>query len=186
MERATVQRVLNQGKDMGADNPAITGGDPLTLEPDYLENMIRHATNMGLETWVFTNAQSLVQKTAELLVRWGVRRIVTSLYGRSPKVHDEFTGVSGSHERTPAGIRSAGNAGLQVIVATVVTRRTLEEVKALSDLPAIYGVDGIQFSSPVPTGRAKDMTDSDLSKEAAIMRGFVLLRKGLSCRLQIR
>ena len=165
MDPATAARVLRQAKDMGAEHLEITGGDPLTLEPDCLESIIRYAADIGLETWVFTNAQLLGQRTAELLARRGVRRIVTSLYGRSPGVHDEFTGLSGSHDRTLAGIRTAKNAGIQVIVATVVTRRTLEDVLDMPDLLENYGVDGVQFSSPVPTGRAMDMADGDLLSE---------------------
>jgi len=172
MDRTTVTRVLKQAKDMGAENLEITGGDPLTLKPDYLESIVQDATNIGLETWVFTNAQLLGQTTAERLARAGVRRIVTSLYGRSPAVHDAFTGVSASHDRTLAGIRSAKDAGIQVIVATVVTSRTLEDVLDLPDLLERHGVDGIQFSTPVPTGRAKDMTNRDLLSEGDMDRAI--------------
>jgi len=159
MDRTTVKRVLMQGKDMGAGELEITGGDPLTLDIDYLDGVIRYASSIGLSTSIFTNAQRLGPRTAPRLEQAGVRRIVISLYGRSSSVHDAFTGTPGSHARTLEGIRSVKKAGMQVIVATVVTGHTLEDVLKLADLLHRYAVDGIQFSAPVPTGRARDMAN---------------------------
>ena len=177
MDRTTVMRVLMQGKDLGAEALEITGGDPLTLDVDYLEAIIRYASSIGLRTSVFTNAQRLDQRTAEVLAQAGVRHIVTSLYGRSPSVHDGFTGVPGSHDRTLEGIRSAKKTGIQVIVATVVTGHTLEDVLELPDLLNRYAVDGIQFSSPVPTGRARDMANGYRLSEDGMERAITKIEQ---------
>jgi len=163
---------------MGISRLELTGGDPLLLDRNLILAAVEEGADAGMHVALLTNGQHLTREYAEALKAAGLGRMETSLYGASGDVHDWFTGCSGSYGRTLDGIEAARGARLPLVVSTVVTRRNLEDVLSLPELLQPLGVDGIQLSCPVPSGRSRrsmqphllteqEMTDAIEAVEAA-------------------
>jgi len=180
MDLIRIKEVISQGIDMGVQSLEITGGDPLTLEREFLLEIVRYATEMGLKTSLLTNGQLLLEEYAQRLKKAGVNQIETSLYGTTAQVHDWFTRVSGSFDRTLMGIKFAKDAGIKVIVNTVVTRHNLKEIELLPQVLNGYDVDGIKISCIVPSGRGMKLTSIYSLNEEEMEKAIEKIEKGFS------
>jgi len=74
------QNALSDAKLVGIETVRLYGGEPL-LHP-HLPDMVRHATSLGLSTYVTTNGILLRQKI-DSLYRAGLRSITIGFYGTS-------------------------------------------------------------------------------------------------------
>ena len=103
------------------------GGEP-TLYPD-LEGVVREAKHLGF--WVSLKTHGVLS-SRRLHALWeaGLNRIVVSLHGLA-KVHDSFTGVSKSFEKTMAIVEDALALGIQVEVSITVTAVNRNEIVPL-------------------------------------------------------
>ena len=127
MSRETLSRVLNEAASLGVMKLGLTGGEP-TLYPD-LEGVIREAKHLGF--WVSLKTHGVLS-SRRLHALWeaGLNRIVVSLHGLA-KVHDSFTGVSKSFEKTMAIVEDALALGIQVEVSITVTAVNRNEIVPL-------------------------------------------------------
>ena len=155
----TIHRVISQGRDSGLKSLELTGGDPLILDKEFVLEVVRDASTAGLQTSILTNGQFLMEEYANCLKSAGLDRVEISLYGATAKVHDWFTGLSGSYQRTLDGIKAARAAKLSIVVSTAITRRNLEDILLLPQVIHDYGVDGIQLSSLISSGRCHGSMD---------------------------
>ena len=127
MSRETLSRVLDEAASLGVMKLGLTGGEP-TLYPD-LEGVIREAKHLGF--WVSLKTHGVLS-SRRLHALWeaGLNRIVVSLHGLA-KVHDSFTGVSKSFEKTMAIVEDALALGIQVEVSITVTAVNRNEIVPL-------------------------------------------------------
>jgi len=117
-------------------------------------------------TALATNALVLAQrKKAEEFKKAGLQFAQISLDGSKPETHDFFRGVPGSFEKTVRGIKNCVAEDMFVEVATTATRYNVNEVPALIDLTAKLGADWFMLYNFIPTGRGKDIVDSDLTPD---------------------
>jgi len=118
-----VKELSRQADEMGLAQIVITGGEPLIF-PDFDE--VVKAINPQ-KFWIVsdTNGWFLDEKRAKHLKSIGVDKIQLSLDSFNAKEHDEFRRRSGSHERCLRAIDAALNAGLNLIIQTVVTKQRI-------------------------------------------------------------
>ncbi len=106
----------------------FTGGDPLK-RPDIYE-LVEYAASkylnpaMTLSTTPLLNGKSLMH-----LKRAGLKRLVLSLDGPTPELHDSFRGTSGSFARTLDAMHCANAIGLPVQINTTISRQTINELE---------------------------------------------------------
>jgi len=150
--------------DAGVLILAFSGGEP-TVRPDILK-LIRHSSERGMFTALATNAMVFAQrKKAQEFKKAGLKFAQISLDGSKPETHDFFRGVPGSFDRTVRGIKNCVAEDLFVEVATTATHYNIREVPALIDLTAKLGADWFMLYNFIPTGRGKEIVDSDLTPD---------------------
>lgn len=116
-----VRELSRQADEMGLAHLVITGGEPLVF-PDF-DDLVRAIDPDKFYLTSDTNGWRLTEEKARHLKQLGVDKIQLSLDSLSPDEHDGFRGRAGAHERAVRAIDAALNAGLNVILQTVVTRQ---------------------------------------------------------------
>jgi len=116
-----VKELSRQADQMGLAHIVITGGEPL-LFPD-LDDVVKAIDPTKFYITSDSNGWFLDEKMARHLKSIGVDKIQLSLDSLSSTEHDEFRRKTGSHERAMRAIDASLAAGLNIILATVVTKQ---------------------------------------------------------------
>lgn len=120
---ADVKELSRQADEMGLAHIVITGGEPLVF-PDF-DEIVKAIDPQKFYITSDTNGWFLDTKRAKHLKSIGVDKIQLSLDSLSATEHDEFRHKAGSHERAVRAIDVCLDAGLNIILATVVTRQRI-------------------------------------------------------------
>jgi MoaA/NifB/PqqE/SkfB family radical SAM enzyme len=118
-----VKELSRQADEMGLAQIVITGGEPLVF-PDF-DDIVKAIDPQKFWIVSDTNGWFLDAEKAKHLKSIGVDKIQLSIDSMSAAEHDEFRRKPGSHERCMRAIDAALNAGLNVIVQTVVTKQRI-------------------------------------------------------------
>lgn len=116
-----VKELSRQADAMGLAHIVITGGEPLVF-PDF-DDIVRALDPQKFYITSDTNGWFLDEKRARHLKAIGVDKLQISLDSLCANEHDDFRRKPKSHERALRGIDAALAAGLNVVVATVVTKQ---------------------------------------------------------------
>ena len=116
-----VKELSRQADEMGLAQIVITGGEPLIF-PDF-DEIVKAIDPQKFYIISDTNGWFLDAKRAKHLKSIGVDKIQLSLDSLNAKEHDEFRRRPGSHERCLRAIDAALDAGLNLIIQTVVTKQ---------------------------------------------------------------
>ncbi|MBF0442235.1 MAG: radical SAM protein [Oligoflexales bacterium] len=116
-----VRELSRQADEMGLAHLVITGGEPMVF-PD-LDELIEAIDPQKFYITSDTNGWLLDEKKARHLKSIGLDKIQLSLDSISPSAHDDFRRKSNSYEKAIRAIDAALDAGLNLIIATVVTRQ---------------------------------------------------------------
>lgn len=126
-------KTIDQIADLAPREFIITGGDP--LERDDVVQVVNYARRRGLDpAFVASPTSQLTSVAIERLVRNGLTRIIFSIDGPTPEVHQSVRGAMGTFARTLHAIRIAETAGLKIEINTLITRRNVDELTAIADL----------------------------------------------------
>lgn len=150
--------------DAGVVFLAFSGGEP-TLRPDILR-LIKSATEKGMYVAMATNGKvfSRLERVREFK-RAGLRFVQISLDGATSETHDSFRGVPGAFKKTILGIENSVAEGLFVEVAMTATHHNLAELHDTITLSRNLRVKWFMVYNFVPTGRGRDILDSDLTPD---------------------
>jgi radical SAM protein with 4Fe4S-binding SPASM domain len=154
-------RMLDQLAAAGVVDLAVSGGEPL-LRRDLFE-VIRYSRSLGLSVGVGSNGTTLTPKSADRLAALGINRYQVSLDGL-PSSHDALRRWPGLFTRVVRTIKLAQQAGLRVHICCTINRLNVGELEELAELVAGLGVQRINWSRFVPTGRgsaALDLTEGE-------------------------
>ena len=155
--------VVDQVADMVVPILGISGGEPL-VSP-HLIPVIRHAKERGLWVTVATNGTLLSEEMVGKLKEAGVDYLEVSLDSADSHKHDAFRGVEGSWRRTVDGIKRAVKAGMDVGIASTITRLNLDELDDLYHLALLLDVRKFFAFNFIPTGRGRESASIDLSPQ---------------------
>ena len=114
-----VRELSRQADELGLAHLVITGGEPLVF-PD-LDQIIEAVDPQKFYITSDTNGWLLDDKKAKHLKSVGLDKIQLSLDSLNAEEHDAFRHAPGSHARALRAIDAAQNAGLNIILSTVVT-----------------------------------------------------------------
>lgn len=115
-----VKELSRQADEMGLANIVITGGEPLVF-PDF-DEIVAAIDPKKFYITSDTNGWFLDEKKAKHLKAIGVDKIQLSLDSLDAKEHDDFRHKQGSHERVLRAVDACLDAGLNIIMSTVVTK----------------------------------------------------------------
>ncbi len=116
-----VKELSRQADEMGLAHIVITGGEPLVF-PDF-DDIVKAIDPQKFYITSDTNGWHLDAEKAWHLKSIGVDKIQLSLDSLSASDHDDFRRKTGSHEKAVRAIDASLEAGLNTILATVVTKQ---------------------------------------------------------------
>ena len=116
-----VRELSRQADELGLANMVITGGEPLVFK-DF-DQLVEAIDPQKFYITSDTNGWFLDAERAKHLKSIGVDKIQLSLDSLNAAEHDEFRNAPGSHARALRAIDAALNAGLNIILSTVVTHQ---------------------------------------------------------------
>ena len=141
---------------------AFSGGEPL-MHKDFWE-VARYAHEKGIHLSVATNGTLITPEVATRLKETGVNYVEISIDSIDPARHDAFRGGKGLFEKSIQGIKNCvAIDGLDVGVASTITRRNLGELDALIDLATDLKVNSFYAFNYIPAGRGKALEEEDLT-----------------------
>ena len=153
--------LVDQIADMQVPLMALSGGEPMT--GPHFWKVIEYMGKKPFHTSVATNATLINKRNAARLADCGVDNVRISLDSVDPAKHDAFRG-KGCWEATVQGIKnSVAQQGLEVSIASTITRDNLDELEDLIRFCADLGVDYFYTYNFIPVGRGREMVDRDLS-----------------------
>ncbi len=126
---ADVKELSRQADEMGFAHFVITGGEPLIF-PDF-DELVKAIDPQKFYITSDTNGWLLDEARAKHLKEIGIDKIQLSLDSLSAEEHDAFRHAKGSHARALRAIDAAQEAGLSVIVQTVVTKQRVRSEEFL-------------------------------------------------------
>lgn len=160
-QKLGVVDVLN---DAGVTMIAFSGGEPL-VSPDFWQ-VAEYASKKGMYTTIATNGTLLTPRNVERLEEIGIKYVEISLDASVPEIHDDFRGIRGAWQRTVDGIKNVvSNGSFDTAIATTATRYNLRDIPNMVALARDLRVKKFIVFNFVPTGRGKDIIESDLDPD---------------------
>lgn len=141
----------------------LTGGDPM-MRKDIWE-IAAYGKELGLRMVMSPNGTLINPETTGKMKETGIMRVSISLDGSNPEVHDAFRRVKGAFEGAIKGINYLKDAGIGFQINTTVTKHNLDDLDNMLNLVRELKADAWHVFLLVPTGRAKDMKDEEISPE---------------------
>lgn len=118
-------------------NLQLSGGEPL-LRPDFTE-IYRGARERGFVVSVFTNASLMTDEIVRELAERPPVWVEVSLYGASEETTRRVTQRERMFEKSLRGVRMLKEAGLSVLLKTMLVRDNADDLPALRDLAESLG-----------------------------------------------
>ena len=116
-----VRELSRQADELGLAHFTITGGEPL-LFPD-LDDLVKALDPQKFFIAMDSNGWLLDEAKAKHLKSIGIEKVHLSLDSISAAEHDSFRRMPGSYDRMLKAIDAAKNAGLSILLNTVVTKQ---------------------------------------------------------------
>ena len=138
----------------GAVQVRLSGGEP-TLHPEFF-TILDEVLSYDLNVTVFTNGRwSNPNQVAQALrQRRDTVGLLISLHGATSNSHEAFTQVLGSFQETIANIQLATENHIAVMLSTIITHHSWNEIEAVVALAQNLGVQGVAFNrylgAPLP------------------------------------
>ena len=124
-------RILDEVAAEGCLFLLLSGGE-IFARHDCLD-IYRHARGRGLLVTLFTNAIMVTPAMVAALAEQPPFSIEVTLYGHTPEVYEEMTGLPGSFARARRGVQLMLDAGLPLKLKTMATSINRHEVLAMRD-----------------------------------------------------
>ncbi len=143
----------------------MTGGDP--LERGDIGQIVNYARRRGLDpALVVSPTSNLTDEAIVSLERNGLTRIVLSIDGSVPEIHEAGHGVAVTFALTLRTASVAKGAGLAVEINTLITRRNAGDLPAIADLIRSMGIVRWNLYFPVPLKSAHvEMISADEAEQ---------------------
>lgn len=146
-----LKSVIDNASKAGVYQFDITGGEPF-LYPK-LKELLEYVYNAGMMVRIFSNLTLYNKNFKSLIVKYGVKEIVTSLDSCIKEDHDEFRGQIGSFEKTLKAIEDLKTTGVNISLNTMVGNHNKEHIEEMVTFISNLGVKSV-LDVIVPEGRA--------------------------------
>jgi AdoMet-dependent heme synthase len=184
LDTGKCKQILDEIAAVGKPVIILTGGEPL-LRPDIYE-IAAYGDGKGLRMVLATNGTLVTGEVAAKLIRSGIKRVSVSIDGPDAASHDAFRGVTGAFAGAMAGIAAMKRAGLEFQINTTITKANLSRIREIHDLTHGLGAVAHHIFLLVPTGRAKEMADQEITPLAYEETLNWFYEEELSCAIQLK
>jgi len=161
LDTAACRRLLDDIAAFSKPVIILTGGEPL-LRPDIWE-IAAYGDRLGLRMVMATNGTLVTEEVAGKMLPAGIRRVSVSLDGPDAMSHDGFRRAPGAFAGALAGIAAMKKAGVEFQINTTITRDNLDRLREIHELAMNLGAAAHHIFLLVPTGRARDLADQEIS-----------------------
>ncbi len=167
-----VKELSRQADEMGLAHIVITGGEPLVFKD--LDELVKAIDPKKFYITSDSNGWLLDDEKAKHLKSIGIDKIQLSLDSLDAEEHDAFRNAKGSHARAMKAIDAAKNAGLNIILSTVVTKQRIRTQEFIDYLEFAKSKDVgtfVTYAKPVGAweGHFECLVDKD---DMEYMRGL--------------
>lgn len=161
-----IRNLSRQADELGLARFVITGGEPLVMK-DFDDVVAAIDPEMHYVI-TDTNGWFLDDTRARHLKAIGVEKVQLSLDSFIEKDHDAFRNKPGSYKRVMRAIDSTLNAGLNLLLSTVLVKGRVktQEFRDICKFATDRGV-GLYVSYAKPTGSCTDHPEFVIDKEDA-------------------
>jgi len=146
------KEIIEQLWQIGIPHIVFTGGEP-TLRPD-LQELVKHAENIGQITGLNTNGRSLKDRQyINQLVEAGLDHVQITLESHDSTVHDQMVCSKGAWQQTVEGIKNAIDSPLFVMTNTTMLKNNTPFLSETLDFLEEMGVPTIGLNALIYSGR---------------------------------
>ncbi|MCS7119307.1 MAG: radical SAM protein [Archaeoglobaceae archaeon] len=167
---------------LGVTIIAFSGGEPLVRKDIY--ELTKYASEKGIYIAIATNGTMINDERAKKLKESGVSYIQISLDGMR-ETHDAFRGIRGVFDKTIEGIKKAVQHDFFVNVSMTVTKYNYQEVIEVIKLCEDLGVNWFMHYNFIPTGRGREIFNSDITPEEREKLLRMLYERNLNSKISI-
>lgn len=161
-----IKSIVDDAVELGVFKIILSGGE-CTLVKDFLD-IAKYVRKKRISLELFTNGQTLYDKPELLneIIKLYPYRIALSLYSMNPDIHDEITGVKGSHNKTLSVIKKLKKNNVNVEIKCFVQDKNVssykEVVQFAKDIGVSYGVDSTFLDNKENNNAHVQLTDKQL------------------------
>jgi radical SAM protein with 4Fe4S-binding SPASM domain len=158
-----IKKLIDELANFGVKTFAVTGGEPLT-RPDLL-NILKYASNKGLQTGIATNGFLINKEMASKIKDANITSVQVSLDG-TKEIHNQIRRNPKSYDNAVSAIKLLNEMSIPyVTVATTINPLNLKNIEALMNILIDLKIKSWRICVVMPIGRANEKKDLFLSKE---------------------
>lgn len=141
----------------------LTGGEPMMREDIF--DVAKHGTGLGLRMVMAPCGLLMNKENTKRMLEVGIKRISLSIDGADAAAHDAFRNVPGAFDAVIKATQLAKDAGLEFQINTTITKHNINELPKILELAMKLGAAAYHPFLLVPTGRAANMADQEISPD---------------------
>ncbi len=156
----TVERILNEFKELGGKKLTISGGEPLLHS--HLEQILKFSKYLEFEIVLYSTGILLKNKiptkaNIEIFshLKKYINKIIFSIYGDNSRIHDSITNVQGSYNLTWKSIKNSIELKIETEVHFVPTPLNFKSIPSVIKKVNSEGIKRISLLRFVPQGRGE-------------------------------
>ena len=144
LETNTWKRVFDQGRELGAVQLGLSGGEPCVRND--LEELIQHGRSLGYYTNLITSTVGMDKKRLDSFVDAGIDHIQISFQGTTAKTSNFFAGTDcWEHKITMA--HAVTERKIPLVANFVLHKHNLHQVKDMLDLAVSVGAEAVELAN---------------------------------------
>lgn len=156
----TIKSIIDILADANVVRIDFTGGEPM-LRKDFLE-ILKYASNKGIETLVTSNGSSYSDEIAQTLLETNTLLLI-SLDG-DEEIHDKSRG-KGAYKRAVESIKKYRAKNVPVRINYLIRKDNLDKIEYIYNLTKELNVDRLFYIFIAPQGKAYENTELLLTDE---------------------
>ncbi len=127
-----IRTLIDELVQIGVKRVALSGGEP-TIRKDFWD-ILGYLDDADIQVSLFTNGFFLNRRFSARLSDLSVSGVRISIDGGMAETHDKIRGVEGSYSRAVKAVKHCSEAGLMVVIVSVIMRNNFSEIRKIIQL----------------------------------------------------
>jgi len=181
-----IKNLIDEAVSLGVRKISLGGGEP-TIAQSF-GNVISYLSQKKISVEILTSGLTNFHRNIECFpddfvrnfISYSAFKLIFSLYGSTPEIHDLTTQIVGSFQASLQSIKKSLDAEINCELNYVPLRINKDCFEELIDLANSLGIKKISILRFVPQGRGhknKDMLEMSFEEEEAFVEKLLRLKK---------